>query len=289
MSEKPEGKDSQPSTQHTPDPTESSDSHNTRQLQTLLGKTIGDALSTPKVLSLLLAHPVIGNALLGILIFYTGSSFAKEIVSKENTEVIKAADVCEKTKRSVAEQLSISPSESIDREQLSVSSAGEFSEGLKDPLLSCTYKVETGKDYQHSEEVFALSYKMVPEGLTENIEEEKITTGELESICRDKEVFEKQLALKYGNLLKWNIKELGLELIDEPAIYPVFRWKCSYRLTSSLNQKQQKEPGPSDVEHIGLNLNDYCSEKYGDRGLTEAKYHDYRDPSSLYCVDPNFK
>ena len=58
-------------------------------------------------------------------------------------------------------------------------------------------------------------------------------------------------------------------------VYPVFRWKCSYR----------RKDNRLTISDEGLNLDDYCKENFSQK--PKATHHDINDKNSLYCVNPH--
>lgn len=73
---------------------------------------------------------------------------------------------------------------------------------------------------------------------------------------------------------------------DKKGIYPVFRWVCKYKI-----QNPTENPGfaPRDNLSIDIKLEDYCEEKakQENNGNIKPTHRDYKDPYSLYCVNPH--
>ena len=44
-----------------------------------------------------------------------------------------------------------------------------------------------------------------------------------------------------------------------------------------------------DIRLVGLNLDEYCQQKHKAESLKKATHRNYKDPNSLYCVNPNLE
>lgn len=66
--------------------------------------------------------------------------------------------------------------------------------------------------------------------------------------------------------------------VDHQPVWPVFRWKCHLQ-----NQK-------GDIKLKGINLNDYCQEKYENlEHKYEAYFKNHLNPNSWYCTNVGTK
>ena len=70
------------------------------------------------------------------------------------------------------------------------------------------------------------------------------------------------------------------KLVENKRVYPVFRWVCEFE------PKGETELKPEPLK-IGLDLDEYCQQKYKAESLKKATHRNYKDPNSLYCVNPN--
>jgi hypothetical protein len=112
-------------------------------------------------------------------------------------------------------------------------------------------------------------------------QEEKIN---LEEVCESqtiKEAFRKEYPKE--NVEYYHVATPSHRLrTDKPRVYPVFRWVCEFRTKG----------GPSDIKpptfrSVGLDLDEYCRQKYKAKSLKKATHRNYKDPNSLYCVNPD--
>ncbi|MEP0913077.1 hypothetical protein NDI45_19375 [Leptolyngbya sp. GB1-A1] len=152
-------------------------------------------------------------------------------------------------------------------------------------LFSCEYSIES-RSSNSAQTTFSIQASAVPNELLQvEYKEEKIPIGELKSMCED---YQPQDLTGFYDSKKYNIEKLGLVLTDNP-VYPVFRWKCRYGLTPKDSNNLDR-PGPQIPPiNVGLDLdNKYCKKNFGKEKLTKASYHNYNDPYSLYCVNPDF-
>lgn len=126
--------------------------------------------------------------------------------------------------------------------------------------------------------------------------EQSIDQDVFNSLCKDKEVYESKLAEKRPQGKPDShpdvpIEALGASLSNAEDVYPVFRWRCRYKVNSQAPLEQTEYPQYGEtVSHIvytGIDLDSYCEEKFSDRNLTKATYHDYQDPNSWYCTNPD--
>ncbi|MDB9454566.1 hypothetical protein [Dolichospermum circinale] len=106
----------------------------------------------------------------------------------------------------------------------------------------------------------------------------------LEEVCiheTTKEAFRKRYPNK--NLEDYDLATPSHKLItDKPLVYPVFRWVCEFKTKGSIHGIDQQERLP-----VGLDLDKYCLQTYKDQSLKKATHRNYKDPNSLYCVNPN--
>ena len=68
---------------------------------------------------------------------------------------------------------------------------------------------------------------------------------------------------------------------DKPLVYPVFRWVCQFKKAGTISVPSQ------DILETGLDLDKYCRQRYRAESLYKATHRNYKDPNSLYCVNPN--
>lgn len=257
-----------------------------QQIYTLIGRLIYNFFNNPKFLDLLTAKPLIGNLIVASLVTFTGFS----IFGENNSEKIDAQSMCEKTKTEVALQLKVDSSKIKDLSAEPTSSKSN----IKNQLFSCKYNIQEeprsglGNPSSSSRE-YHVVYQVLRNELVANIKEEKIATDSLQEVCQDETIYTKQLlARKQYNPKEHKIIKEGLELQQENTVYPVFRWKCKYKVIPKVDQPLDKPGSQYPSIPVGLNLDVFCRSKFGKENLTKATHHYYNDPDSLYCVNPNF-
>lgn len=113
-------------------------------------------------------------------------------------------------------------------------------------------------------------------------QEAKINFGDVCKHETTKEAFRKKYPDK--NLEDYHLAIPSHKLrTDNPLVYPVFRWVCQFKkrgMTHGTNDSQ-------DISPVGLNLDEYCRQEYEAQSLYKATHRNYKDPNSLYCVNPN--
>jgi hypothetical protein len=272
-------------TQPNNNPTPKNTAQNTGKTQTLMGGLVC-FISSSKILGLLQTRSTLGNC---IVVFLLGFAIFS-IFERANSKAIDARSMCEKATGEVASQLGVNPSEIVDF------SSGTTSSAVEKQLFFCDYSVQQKsknglENSRPSTERYHIVYQVLRDEWVASVREEKITKDILENICYDETIYTRELlAQKQYNPNEHEIIEEGLELQSDPnnTAYPVFRWKCKYRVVPN-NQPPQEKPGARFPSiYMGLDLDAYCQEKFGKENLTKARYHYYNDPNSLYCIDPNF-
>jgi hypothetical protein len=111
-------------------------------------------------------------------------------------------------------------------------------------------------------------------------QEKKINLGDVCKHETTKEEFRKEYPKE--NLEDYHVPISSHELsTKKPKVYPVFRWVCQFKKTGT-----NRSPS-DDIRSVGLNLDEYCRQEYKAESLYKATHRNYKDPNSLYCVNPN--
>jgi hypothetical protein len=119
-------------------------------------------------------------------------------------------------------------------------------------------------------------------------QEKKINLGDVCIHETTKEAFRKEYERKVVKGETINVKDYHLATpshklsTNKPLVYPVFRWVCEFRKEGNPHVTNQQEPLP-----VGLNLDEYCQQKYKAESFKKATHRNYKDPNSLYCVNPD--
>jgi len=110
-------------------------------------------------------------------------------------------------------------------------------------------------------------------------QEEKIN---FEEVCQSETIKKRMREIDEikPNLDKYNLSSGSPKLVENKRVYPVFRWVCEFEA------KGETELKPEPLK-IGLDLDEYCRQKYKAESLKKATHRNYKDPNSLYCVNPN--
>lgn len=102
----------------------------------------------------------------------------------------------------------------------------------------------------------------------------------LEEVCQSETIKKRMREMEIDNLDKYNLSSGSPKLVENKRVYPVFRWVCEFE------PKGETELKPDPLK-VGLNLDEYCLQTYKDQSLKKATHRNYKDPNSLYCVNPN--
>lgn len=247
-----------------------------------------ESVSSPFILNRLATHPLVGNLLMFLL---TGSTVASGVLllGESDPMQISAVNMCERIiKTDIKPRLGqkiktidTTDIELVDSQAYSAPEAGKS-------LFSCNYVVVENNDER--KEDFQIVYQVVEDDLVDSVIEEKIEKSVLEDFCKDEDYYTEKLKEQGYNPNTQIPEQLGLRLYEDPnnASYPVFRWKCMYKLIP-INAEDPNHPiAQPPVVPVGLDLDPYCKENYGKDGLTVARYRYFNDPDSLNCVNPNF-
>lgn len=238
----------------------------------LFGRLFHKTFSNTKLIDLLGARPVIGNLLLTSLVATTSILVVKNVAE----DSISSGKLCDAISADVENRLNVK-SDEIDR-----LSAKSILSDKNNKMVSCLYEFE--KPSGSEKKRFDVVYRASDNGLTSNIEEVKITKEDLIGICEDESIYETKETVDFSPV---DIELFPLTSADK--VYPAFRWRCRYfppteSVPPSAQPDEQADPRP--VE-IGINLDNFCQEAYGDRKLTKATFHYYDDMDSWYCTNPN--
>ena len=243
------------------------------------------SLSSPFLLNRLATHPLIGNLLMFLL---TGGTVASGILllGEGDPAQISAAEMCE---RIIKTDIKPRLGQEIDSTDIElVNSQGYSATEANKSLFSCNYKVI--EDDDDRKEDFQIVYQVVEDDLVDSVVEEEIGRSVLEDFCKDEDYYTDKLKEQGYNPDTQIPERLGLKLYEDPnnAFYPVFRWKCMYKLVPINVEDPDRPIAQPPVVPVGLDLDPYCKENYEQDGLTVARYRYFNDPDSLNCVNPNF-
>lgn len=275
-----------PSSQQPPNP-DPNQNANSSSLGSLLDAA-GKLIKNDGFIDWLSNHIVLGNLIFTVLATYSGVSIVERIYPKAiDPNVVSKNEECRKQLPTVA------PSATS-------SSVLPVSQGLRatNLLFGCSYMTEAGEKLPS----IYMQLQPIPESYLVNnnnpYPEEKITKEVMEGLCRNPDFYEKKLKEKGFKQSEFNFSEQGLEFHEKATnVYPAFRWSCKYRVTKKQDASQNK---PQDSQasfgggavlevKTGMSMDeDYCKRSFSDRNLTKATYHDYNDPNSWFCTNPDF-
>ncbi|UJB68349.1 hypothetical protein HRE53_17565 [Acaryochloris sp. 'Moss Beach'] len=153
------------------------------------------------------------------------------VLDKSNSKVIDADTLCEKSKKVVASQ------NKIDSTDIPEFTSEKGFDPVKRDLFLCKYFMKDANPKTSENDLihrkYNITYQVVNNSFVESINEKSIDRGALESICNDSKVYvpEFERTGKYDPKVHL-IKSHGLVFQDstETNVYPVYRWKCKYKL-----------------------------------------------------------
>jgi len=253
-------------------------------------------LNSPLLLDTLRLCPLFGNLAIALLL---GGIAAAGYFLFDKEGQINPASMCQQMSSSeaVIAQIEGTDTRTLDTQNadpLQIVSATPSRNLQSDALFTCEFVVTTAangtEEREPKRERFNIVYQVVSNDLVRSIEDEKIEREVLEAICEDEAYYTRELSSQGYAPKLHNIVQGGLVLEEDSdnVVYPVFRWKCQYQLVLKDSQKTNKPTIQAPNYLVGLDLDAYCEDTFGDRNLIRARYHHYNDPSSLYCVNPNY-
>lgn len=278
-----------PDSANTPDSANSPDSTNNASSNTgnsdnkiFLLHTLVYLINSPWLASFSKNYPRLGN-LLAILIpvsgFFlgTGTTAVSPLIVSHDIKQEFQLSVCQEYEEMVEQNINVRQGKPSVKEIYT--SVEQPIENTDDQLpFLCKYKVQY-KDSRAEPEEISLDINPVYRefdwrGNSKN--EKKI---DLNRICGTAAIKEQMQNDAGGQ----KIKAGKIELRSPDERYPVFRWICHYTIDREEKTKQGINEGS-----IGLELDKYCERQAKEEGtnLTKFGYHYYKDPYSLYCVNP---
>jgi len=277
-----------PDSTNTPDSANSPDSTNNASSNTgnsdnkiFLLHTLVYLINNPWLAGFSKNYPRLGN-LLAILI--PVSSFFLGTGTTTVPPVIEPPDIKQEFQLAVCQQYEEMVEQNVNIRE-GKPSVKEISTFVEQPIENteyqlpflCKYKVEY-KDSRSETEEISLDVNPVYRefdwrGNSKN--EKKI---DLNSICGTAAIKE-QMQNDAGDR---KITAGTIQLRSPDERYPVFRWICKYTIDEETTEQGINEGS------IGLELDKYCERQAKEEGtnLTKLAYHYYKDPYSLYCVNP---
>jgi hypothetical protein len=232
-------------------------------------------------------HVVLGNLIFTVLATYSGVSIVERVYPRSiDPNVVSKNEVCRK-------QLSTADSSTTSPSVLTVP------QGLQatNLLFGCSYITQAGEKLPN----IYMQLRPIPESylVGNKYQEEPITKEAMEGLCRNPDFYVPKLEEQGFKQNEFNFLEQGLELNEKATnVYPVFRLACKYGVTRTSQGDIQNEPdnsgsnfggGVVSEAKTGIRMDeDYCQRFFSDRNLTKATYHDYNDPESWFCTNPDF-
>ena len=198
--------------------------------------------------------------------------------------------VCKSYEIRVIERLRIEGHENISIETKSF--VDNNSNRNQQMPFSCEYTIIEGATKLETKKISIELNPFFPD-LINDIDDNFEKKIKMENLCED-ETIKKQMEDMSKKTEDYK-KEKGDKIVPEKpellkskkGVYPVFRWVCNYKIITKETQKNNFQTRSE--EKIDLNLEEYCIQKAkdeGDTGRVKPTHHNYRDPYSLYCVNP---
>ncbi|GAB1543694.1 hypothetical protein NUACC21_63700 [Scytonema sp. NUACC21] len=157
--------------------------------------------------------------------------------------------------------------------------------------FSCEYKIREGDKNLGSKEISIELNPLFPD-LTNEINKGFEEEIDLQQVCQHEEIIQQMEkdATEQGFYKKDNGDRIlpGQPVLLETKkdVYPVFRWVCSYEIA-----KQGEKYGfqGRNTYNIDIDLEPYCKSISKNKAIKLEKptHHNYKDPYSLYCVNPH--
>ena len=247
----------------------------------VFGRLFQRVFSSRKLIDSLGAQPIVGNLVIAALVAGTGLALFGA-AAKDNR--LSASDICNTVFIDEEGKL-----QKEGNEVVGLSAKRVLSDTNK-KIVTCSYEVEAGLGT--AQKVFDVVYRVPDNELIVNVEEKAITEADLESICRDESVY-KATDKKTGKpKISFSPSDSDIELVFSTSfntVYPVYRWRCLYHRNSESIPPLSNAGQTVDLPPvgIGINLDQYCQDKYGEDSWIGA-FHHYDDPRSWHCTDPNF-
>ncbi|NEQ62450.1 MAG: hypothetical protein F6K53_35695 [Moorea sp. SIO4A1] len=277
-----------PNSSNTPNPNPNSPRQNFFQ-------KLVDIISSDKLANLAKTYPLIFNlvafsATLCTSMFLIIKNMYSDLSRPDLDEKLKI-EICNNYENLVEERLEIEGYENVS---LDFSPVDNKNNSHKNQLpFYCKYKITEANQNLISKEL-AIELNPIFTDYHNEINKDYQEKIDWKDVCSDPTIT-KQMK-EQAKVNQWykdgdDIIPKGAELLDEikKDVYPVFRWVCSYEI---INQQVNNESYEIISEYkIDLNLEPYCESKAKQQKTNRIKptHHYYKDPYSLYCVDPHYK
>jgi len=252
--------------------------NNKRSSPLRLLKGVGGLAGNEGFIGWLGRHIVLGNLIIVTLASYTGINILERFIPK-------SADPNLISKKELCEQLPGSGNNIKELSGTNQSTEVEVLEVVQDDWqFGCSYQLPGG-DTDVYMQLKAVPKELLPDS---DYNQESIDTATLNAVvCYNKDFYTSELESRGRSEDTYRISPKGAVLDkDAKDVYPVFRWKCSYETELKAQNESRDKPG-KDILFVGMNLDtDYCEPEHGEE-LYKASYHDYNDPYSWYCTNPN--
>ncbi|MFK8183685.1 MAG: hypothetical protein AB8B99_09940 [Phormidesmis sp.] len=140
--------------------------------------------------------------------------------------------------------------------------------------------------------LYSIVEKFAPQITFGVYEQERITQGDMDAVCKNKRFYQQKLRQSYSPV-KDVVVPQGVEYRnDVKDVYPVFRWSCKYSIKPKSSPDELSELSGSGVSpdyvYTGLSLDEYhCELFFKASRLTKATYLNPKNPHSWYCTNAN--
>ena len=119
----------------------------------------------------------------------------------------------------------------------------------------------------------------------------KITNAQMDSVCHNKDYYEKQLSEQYEvNFKIYYVNSVHRKLSNKQNTFPAYRWVCEYELKRINSTDNDTNVTNNDTriivqerrQSIGLDLEKVICRRNGKKD--RAIFLNYKDPNSWYCI-----
>lgn len=218
----------------------------------------------------------------------------------QNEEILNLQPICKLFEDKVKESIEIERLEKEEKQgniritDIFTEKNKNISTNKQQLLSNCSYKAEdkNGNSFDKSVKL-EVTPLFTESSNNTNFNEEKI---DLTKVCKHRTIKEQMKKIA----IETNQFNDGDEIIPGEIsykdnlkdVYPAFRWLCSYSIKKPNTSGQTSDyiiiPGRV---KIGLDLDIYCKERAKSRETRREKptHKNYKDPYSLYCVNPHSK
>ncbi|BAZ23213.1 hypothetical protein NIES4073_41010 [Kalymmatonema gypsitolerans NIES-4073] len=256
--------------------------------------TIVNFITNPRLANFAQIYPFLIPSLVGLITFILGLNSSGFFHSFNPQDKDFQKQVCQTYEKNVTKRLQLEGKvEGKTYDWIETSFEDNKNNSDKNLLpFSCEYTIIKGTTELESKKNSIELNPLFPD-LINDINDDFEKEIKMENVC-DHETIKKQmeeLSTDKGDYKKENgdriVPGKPEFLTSKKEVYPVFRWVCNYKIIKK--QTRQKPILTRSEDKIDLRLEDYCIQKAKDEGNTgrvKPTHHNYRDPYSLYCVNP---